>query len=164
MTATDDYKSVSTSADCSGPNTGDTDASSEALTQTDFQTLARFRIAIRQYLAFAEQGAKAVGLTSQQHQALLIIKAQSYSGPVKIGDVARLLLLKPHSAAGLIDRLAESRLVTRRSASKDRREVHVCLTAAGEDCLSKLTVRNLQELRMVSPVLSALFEKFDTFD
>jgi DNA-binding MarR family transcriptional regulator len=115
-------------------------------------------------LAFAEQGAQAVGLTSQQHQALLIIKSQSYSGPVKIGDVARLLLLKPHSAAGLIDRLAESRLVTRRSASQDRREVHVCLTAAGEDCLSKLTVRNLQELRMVSPVLSALFEQFDSFD
>ena len=155
---------MSNSADCSGPNTGDTDASSDALTQTDFQTLARFRVAIRQYLAFAEQGAQAVGLTSQQHQALLIIKSQSYSGPVRIGDVARLLLLKPHSAAGLIDRLAESHLVTRRSASEDRREVHVCLTAAGEDCLAKLTARNLHELRMVSPVLSALLEQFDSFD
>ena len=157
-------KTVSTSAGCSGPKPGDTDTSSDTLTQADFQTLARFRVAIRQYLAFAEQGAKAVGLTSQQHQALLIIKSQSYSGPVRIGDVARLLLLKPHSAAGLIDRLAESHLVTRRSASKDRREVHVCLTTAGEDCLEKLTARNLHELRMVSPVLSTMFEHFDSFD
>ncbi|MFA4939980.1 MarR family winged helix-turn-helix transcriptional regulator [Brevundimonas sp.] len=157
-------KTVTTSAGCSGPKSVDTDTSPDALTQTDFQTLARFRVAIRQYLAFAEQGAKAVGLTSQQHQALLIIKSQGYSGPVKIGDVARLLLLKPHSAAGLIDRLAESRLVARRSAPEDRREVDVCLTAAGEDCLSKLTARNLQELRMVSPELSTLFEQFDGFD
>ena len=139
------------------------DASTDALTQMDFQTLARFRMAIRQYLAFAEQGAKAVGLTSQQHQALLIIKSQSYAGPVTVGDVARLLLLKPHSAAGLIDRLAGSRLVARQGAPGDRREVHVRLTPAGEHALAQLTTRNLHELRTVSPVLGPLLDKLERF-
>lgn len=138
-------------------------ASTNHLTQTDYETLGRFRLAIRHYLAFAEQGAKSAGLTSQQHQALLIIKTQSYSRPVTVGDVAGLLLVKPHSAAELINRLAANSLITRQAAPDDRRQVHVRLTMEGERSLAQLTTRNLQELRMVSTVLNPLLDQLQTF-
>lgn len=133
-----------------------------ALTQADFEALARFRLAVRQYLAFAEKGAKTVGLTSQQHQALLAIKAQSYSGAITIGELANRLLLKPHSAAGLIDRLASNDMVARERAPNDRRAVHLRLTSRGEDVLALLSERNLQELRVVSPSLEASLSRFDS--
>jgi len=132
-----------------------------ALTQADFEALARFRQAVRQYLAFAEKGAKAAGLTSQQHQALLAIKAQSYSGTITIGDLANRLLLKSHSAAGLVDRLAANDLVTRETASIDRRVVHLRLTSKGEHVLALLSERNLQELRIISPALETSLNRFE---
>lgn len=131
------------------------------LTQADFEALARFRQAVRQYLAFAEKGAKAAGLTSQQHQALLAIKAQSYSGSITMGDLANRLLLKSHSAAGLVDRLAANDLVTRETASTDRRVVHLRLTSKGEHVLALLSERNLQELRIISPALETSLNRFE---
>ena len=39
-----------------------------------FRTLAAIRYALRRFLRFSEKAAEAVGLTPQQHQALLTIK------------------------------------------------------------------------------------------
>lgn len=126
------------------------------LTQADFEALARFRFATRQYLAFAEQGAKAVGLTSQQYQALLAIKAQAYSGAMTVGELAKRLLLRPHSAAELIDRLAAIDVVVREPALQDRRVVNIRLTSRGEALLAQLSERNLRELRAISPAFEKL--------
>lgn len=54
------------------------------LTAAEYQALATFRHGVRRYLAFAEAGARSVGLTSQQHQALLAIKAHSLVAPLSI--------------------------------------------------------------------------------
>lgn len=132
------------------------------LTQADFEALARFRLAVRRYLAFTERGAKAAGLTSQQHQALLAIKAQSYSGAITIGALAGGLLLKPHSAAGLVDRLVANDLVTRETAPNDRRAIHLRLTARGEHLLAQLSEQNLLELRVIAPSLDETLERFET--
>lgn len=129
------------------------------LTQDDFESLARFRFAIRQYLTFAEQGAKAIGLTSQQHQALLAIKAQSFSGVMTVGELAKRLLLRPHSTAELINRLAAADLISRDAATHDRRMVNLQLTAKGETILAKLSDRNLRELRTVAPAFENLLDR-----
>ncbi|MEN5115658.1 MarR family winged helix-turn-helix transcriptional regulator [Brevundimonas diminuta] len=129
---------------------------STELTQADFESLARFRFTIRRYLAFAEQGAKAAGLTSQQHQALLAIKAQSFTSEMTVGDLANRLLLRPHSTAELVNRLVAADLITRDSAVHDRRKVHVRLTARGEAVLATLSARNLRELQTVTPAFEAL--------
>ena len=129
------------------------------LTQDDFESLARFRFAIRQYLAFAEQGAKAVGLTSQQHQALLAIKAQSFSGVMTVGELAKRLLLRPHSTAELVNRLAAADLISRDAAPHDRRMVNLQLTPKGETILAKLSDRNLRELRTVAPAFGNLLDR-----
>ncbi len=125
------------------------------LTQEDFEALARFRHAMRRYLAFAETGARAVGLTSQQHQALLAIKAQSFTSAMTIGELARRLLLRPHSAAELVDRLEAAGVVLRAGAPDDGRVVTLRLTSKGEALLMQLSGRNMRELK----IASATFEK-----
>ena len=78
------------------------------ITAADYEALARFRYAVRRYLAFAETGARSAGLTSQQHQALLAIKAHTVSRPMSIGDLAAHLLLKHHSVVELVGRLEKA--------------------------------------------------------
>lgn len=134
------------------------------LTQADYEALARFRFSIRQYLVFAEQGARAVGLTSQQHQALLAIKAQTYSGVMTVGELAKRLLLRPNSAAELVDRLAAIGVIVREPALHDRRVVSLQLTPRGEDLLAQLSERNLRELRAVSPAFERLLGQFAGLD
>lgn len=130
------------------------------LTQEDFEALARFRHAVRRYLAFAEEGARTVGLTSQQHQALLAIKAQSFTGAMTIGELAKRLLLRPHSAAELVDRLVAAEVIVRDAAPNDRRVVNLRLTPKGEALLAQLSERNLRELRAVTPAFETLIERF----
>ena len=49
-------------------------AGRQQLTQADYEALAEFRYALRQFLHFSEDAARAAGLTPQQHQAMLAIK------------------------------------------------------------------------------------------
>ncbi len=76
------------------------------LSRSDYEGLAAFRHALRRFLAVAEARARDAGLTAQQHQALLSIKA-GFPGreEVSIGDLAEHLLLRNHSAVGLVERL-----------------------------------------------------------
>src|SRR5438067_13355207 len=96
-------------------------AVSEELTDDDYRALANFRYALRRFLAFSEQRAGACGLMPQQHQALLAIRGAA-SAPVSIGYVAERMILKPHSATGLIDRLESLGLIVRQPSSEDRRQ------------------------------------------
>lgn len=133
----------------------------DVLTTGDYEALAAFRHAVRRYLAFAEAGARSVGLTSQQHQALLAIKAQAVSRPVSIGDLAAELLIKHHSAVELVGRLEKAGFTQRSADVEDRRRVLVSLTASGEGVLAALSVKNLQELRVIAPAFSGLLGQLE---
>ena len=133
-----------------------------ALGRADYEALAAFRHAVRRYLAFAEKGARSVGLTSQQHQALLAIKAQSFTRPVAIGDLAAQLLLKHHSTVELVSRLEKAGFTQRATDPKDRRRVLVSITPEGEGVLAALSANNLRELRHVAPAFSSLLEQLDS--
>ena len=133
----------------------------DELTLADYEALAAFRHAVRRYLAFAEAGARSVGLTSQQHQALLAIKAQAVSRPVSIGDLAAELLIKHHSAVELVGRLEKAGFTQRSADVEDRRRVLVSLTASGEGVLAALSVKNLQELRVIAPAFSGLLGQLE---
>lgn len=131
------------------------------LTRADYEALASFRYAVRRYLAFAEAGARSVGLTSQQHQALLAIKAQSLSRPVSVGDLAGQLLLKHHSAVELVGRLEKAGFTERAADPEDRRRVLISLTAKGEGVLEALSANNLRELRLIAPAFSGLLGQLE---
>jgi DNA-binding MarR family transcriptional regulator len=125
-----------------------------ALTVADYEALAAFRHGVRRYLAFAEASARGAGLTSQQHQVLLAIKAQTLTRPMSIGDLASQLLLKHHSTVELVGRLEKAGHVQRSSDSSDRRKVLLSLTPSGERVLAALSSDNLAELRHVAPVFA----------
>ena len=124
----------------------------DVLTPADYEV----RDAVRRYLAFAEGGARSAGLTSQQHQALLAIKAQSFTGPMSIGELAAQLLIKHHSAVELVGRLEKAGCTRRAVDPEDRRKVLVSLTSGGEAVLALLSENNLRELRMIAPAFSGL--------
>jgi DNA-binding MarR family transcriptional regulator len=132
-----------------------------SLSRPDYEALASFRYAVRRYLAFAEAGARSVGLTSQQHQALLAIKAHSFSRPMSVGDLAGELLLKHHSAAELVGRLEKAGFTRKAVDPDDRRRSLISLTEAGEAVLAALSASNLRELRLIAPAFSDLLGQLD---
>lgn len=131
------------------------------LTSADYQALASFRHGVRRYLAFADAGAKAVGLTPQQHQALLAIKADQTDTGMSIGDLAEQLLIKHHSAVELVGRLLKADLITRAEAPEDRRRVVLSLSARGEQVLAALSANNLRELTLIAPTFADLLTQVD---
>lgn len=132
-----------------------------ALSERDYEALASFRYAVRRYLAFAEAGARSVGLTSQQHQALLAIKAQTQTRPMSIGDLAGELFLKHHSTVELVGRLEKAGFTQRAVDVEDRRRALISLTEKGEGVLEALSANNLRELRLIAPAFSGLLGQLD---
>lgn len=126
----------------------------------DYEALAQFRFQVRGFLAFSEAAAQRQGLTPQQHQALLGIKGFVRPGPATVGDVARFLLIRHHSAVELINRMARLGLITRVADPEDARRVHLKLTRKGEQKLQALSMVNLEELqRAASPVMRRLLKQ-----
>jgi DNA-binding MarR family transcriptional regulator len=126
----------------------------------DYQALARFRYELRKFLAFSEAAAHRQKLTPQQHQALLTIKGFSQDKPVSVGDLARLLLIRHHTAVELIDRMTRLNLIARVTDPADGRRILIRLTAEGERRLSKLSKIHFDELSAVSGVLTKMLKRF----
>ncbi len=131
------------------------------LGQADYERLAEFRYLLRHFLVFSEGAAEEAGLTAQQHQALLAIKGHSGADPLTIGALAERLAIRPHSAVGLIDRLAAKGLIRRREAPTDRRQVLIELTKAAESLLRRLSVAHRDELKRLAPLLRDLLNAFE---
>lgn len=133
---------------------------SRMLQKADFVALARLRYTLREFMAFSEKNAAVLGLTHQQHQALLAIKAAPQE-TLTVGEIAEWLLLRPHSAGELVNRLERMGLVERHGDEADRRKVHVGLTRAAQDKLDKLSATHFEELRAIGPLLRELLDHFD---
>jgi len=126
------------------------------ITKQEYEALARFRHVLRQFMHFSEQSARAVGLTPQQHQALLAIRGFAGRDEVTIGELADCLLIQHHSAVGLVDRLEGQDLVKRGHHEGDRRQVYIGLTAQGESVLEALSAVHRTELAQLEPQLAKL--------
>jgi DNA-binding MarR family transcriptional regulator len=129
------------------------------LSKAEYETLASFRFALRQFLRFSEAAAESVGLKPQQHQALLTVKGYPERDYVTVGELAAQLQIKHHSAVGLVDRLVSKKLVMRDPSPTDRRQVWIRLTARGEETLEKLSAAHHEQLRRIGPELSDLLEQ-----
>lgn len=129
------------------------------LDSADYEALAAFRYELRRFGQFSEQAAKDAGLTPQQHQALLAIRAAN--GVITVGQLAEQLMLQPHSASGLVDRLGALDLVNRTAADADRRRIHLHLTARADDILRNLSVAHRDEIRRLRPLLTNLLSRFE---
>jgi DNA-binding MarR family transcriptional regulator len=134
-------------------------AMTQALSKADYEALAAFRHALRRFLDFSGEAAKAAGLTPQQHQALLAIKGFPDRDRVTIGELAEQLVQRHHSTVGLVDRLEALGLVRRETDPADRRRAMVALTDRAEEALAGLSAIHRAELRRLRPSLAALLER-----
>ncbi|MGH7043516.1 MAG: MarR family winged helix-turn-helix transcriptional regulator [Acetobacteraceae bacterium] len=126
----------------------------------DYALLAAFRHSLRGFTAFSEARARAAGLTRRQHQALLAIKGAAGPRPLSVGALATQLLIRPHSAVELIDRLVQLGLVERREAPEDHRRAELALTAQAETILRDLSAAHARELRAIRPTLIEMLHRF----
>jgi DNA-binding MarR family transcriptional regulator len=128
----------------------------ENLSDADYARLADFRYALRCFLEFSEIAAAKEGLTPQQHQSLLVIRA-SPGGVANIGRLAERLRIRHNTAVELANRLVRSGFVVRETSVEDRREVVLKLTAEGQSRLEILTHVHRNELRQLRPEIVGLF-------
>ena len=126
------------------------------LSDADYARLADFRYALRCFLEFSEIAAAKEGLTPQQHQALLAIRASPGSA-ASIGRLAERLRIRPNSAVELANRLESAGLIAREASAEDRRSVILKLTADGESRLEILTRVHRNELQQLRPEIIGLF-------
>lgn len=130
------------------------------LTEADYAALADFRFSLRRFQAFSESRAAECGLTPQQHQAMLVIRAAPPETST-IGHVAERLILRPHSATGLVDRLVALGLVERRASPNDKRQALLALTDLAHDKLDRLSATHREEIRRLRPLLVDILEKLE---
>jgi len=129
-------------------------SSSQPLTKSDFEALARFRFGIRRYLRFSEETVRELGLTPQHYQLLLALKGFPDREWATVGELAERLQLRHHSVVELVNRVQHQGLVERASHPEDARAVRVLLTAEGEEILSRLGPLHRDELRRLRSVLA----------
>src|SRR5258708_5392186 len=101
-----------------------------------YSGLARFRYALRNFLASSEQICRQAGVTTTQYQAMLALGCAAEL--ISIKQLAEQLLLKHHSAVQLVDRLSAGGLVKRVVSERDARVALVTLTSKGEAELEAL--------------------------
>ena len=118
-----------------------------------YEGLAAFRLALRRFLAFSETATGAAGVTAQQYQALLVDQDAS-AGAIMIREFADQMLLQPHGAVQMVDRLVAGGLVERSHSPTDGRSVLVSLTAKGAALLERLAVQHVEELLEQEPLLA----------
>ena len=110
------------------------------------QALLGFRTALRRFLHWSEEQARASGLTPAQHQLLLAVKGHDAPSGPTIGEIAAYLALRHHSAVELVDRAQGAGLVKRSRDRDDHRVIRLFLTASGEEHIRRLSALHLAEL------------------
>jgi DNA-binding MarR family transcriptional regulator len=119
-----------------------------------YVALAGFRYALRRFLAASETISRQAGVTPQQYQALLAIKAWPGES-MAVKDLADQLLLTHQAAVQMLDRLSRAGLAEREPSSEDRRSVIIHLTPKGEAMLSDLAAQHLVAMLGQEPLLTA---------
>ena len=127
---------------------------------SDYKLLASVRAELRSFSKFTEANTTSAGLTPQQHQVLLALRA-SDRRELTIGELAEAMLLEPHSISGMADRLAKLGLIERVRSETDRRRINLRLTPKAERVLSSLAEAHTGELRRVRPLLINLLSELD---
>lgn len=123
------------------------------LDQSDFEHLLQLRTDLRRFLRWSEHQARAAGLTPAQHQLLLAVRGHPKPAGPTVGEIAKYLMLRHHSAVGLIDRAVTDGLVKRTPDATSKSVVRVTLTQAGREKLDALAAIHLRELTHLAPTL-----------
>jgi DNA-binding MarR family transcriptional regulator len=129
-----------------------------SLSDEDYERLAELRYGLRSFLNWSAEEAKRVGLTPTQHQLLLAIRASRDARGPTVGDVADVLLIRHHSAVGLVDRAQEAGLIRRERDPDQPSLVRLRLTDDGAAKLQSLSELHLRELAQLARTMGAAWE------
>lgn len=91
-------------------------------------------------------------VTLPQYRALVILAGQ---GPQSLAELATSLGVNPSTATRMSDRLVAKGLVRRRTASRDRRQVRLALTAAGKAVVAEVTELRRREIARIVEAVPA---------
>jgi DNA-binding MarR family transcriptional regulator len=130
-------------------------------TDEDYRRLLELRTGLRRFLRWSERQAQAAGLTPTQHQLLLAIRGHPHPRGPTVGDVAAHLLLRHHSAVGLVDRAEAAGLISRNPDPDNASTVRLRLTERGSRQLEALSELHLEELAHLAPTMHALWDALD---
>ncbi len=125
----------------------------EAMTDEDYQALAAFRAGLREFLTFSESCARAAGITPQQHQLLIVLRAHTGPETLTIRELADALQIRHNSAVELVNRAADRGLLVRSSIPGDQRKVGITLTAQGKSLLRDLSQAHQVEIGRLRTLL-----------
>jgi len=121
--------------------------SPEPLSQREYRALAEFRHALRVFLRFSEEAARAAGVTPAHHQLLLAVQGWDGDDAPTISELAVRLQLKSHSTVELVQRATTAGLVEAGTDAHDGRRRLVKLTESGRTILTSLSLQHRDELR-----------------
>jgi DNA-binding MarR family transcriptional regulator len=127
----------------------------------DYRRLLELRTGLRRFLRWSEDQARAAGLTPAQHQLLLAIRGHRDERGPTVGEVAAYLLLRHHSAVGLVDRAESAGLVAREQDVDNLSIVRLRLTDRGAAQLETLSEQHLEELAHLAPTMHALWDALE---
>ena len=82
-------------------------------------------------------------VTLPQYRALVVLVSR---GPQRVASLAEALAVTPPTATRMCDRLVRKGLVRRRPSDEDRREVHLSISPAGRDLVTRVTARRRREI------------------
>ena len=129
-----------------------------SLTSSDYRSLAAFRYEIRKFLAFSELVARTAGIEPQQHQLLLAVRGLPESARPTIRTIAERLCVQHHTTVALADKLEARGLLVRERSARDRREVLLRLTPAGDAILRRLSALHRKQLGTAAPAMVAALQ------
>jgi DNA-binding MarR family transcriptional regulator len=127
-------------------------------TNEDYRRLLELRTGLRRFLRWSEEHARAAGITPAQHQLLLAVRGHGDPRGPTVGDVAAYLMLRHHSAVGLVDRAEKAGLVVRTQDPDNLSVVRLRLTDRGSRQLEDLSEQHLEELAHLAPTMHALWD------
>jgi DNA-binding MarR family transcriptional regulator len=135
------------------------DRGAPLMSDEDYQTLAAFRYALRQFLRFSEEVARRSGVTPQQYLAMIAVRGFPGRDRITIGEFAERLQIRHHSAVGLIDRMVAQGLMVRQPGGADRRQVFVTLTPRGVEVLDPLAALHRDQLQRIGSDLKQILDR-----
>lgn len=132
----------------------------DGVSQADYEALAAFRLELRRFLNFSETAARGLGMTPQQHQTMLAIRAAP-GRTLTIGQLAEQLFVQPHSTSELAERMVAMGWLIKLQNQEDRRSFTLGLTPVSEDILERMSATHREEVIRIRPTLEALLARLD---
>lgn len=130
-----------------------------ALADEDYRRLLAFRSELRAFLRWSEDTAHDAGLTPALHQLLLVVRGHPGEEGPTIGDAARELHIRHHSAVELAQRAETAGLVRRERDPGDHRQLHLRLTPLGRGRLESLTRQHLPRIAALAATLDRVVDR-----